>query len=73
MNPIQQAEKSVAQYDAYVFASVGRTFDADKADLLAFYAADELASALAFARKTNEPQWFIARLQARQAEFAAIK
>ena len=30
-----QAESSIQAYDAYVFAAVGRSFDANKADLLA--------------------------------------
>lgn len=31
----QQADLSIASYDAYIFAAVGRSFSADKADSLA--------------------------------------
>lgn len=35
MNKTQAADRSIAAYDAFVFASVGRQFDANKADALA--------------------------------------
>lgn len=35
MTTYQNADRSIARYDAYVFASVGRSFDAGKADTLA--------------------------------------
>jgi hypothetical protein len=32
----QAADKAIAAYDAFVFASVGKSFDNDRADLLAW-------------------------------------
>lgn len=39
-NSYQIADRAIAAYDAYVFASVGRAFDGGKADILAFDAAE---------------------------------
>jgi len=41
----QAADKAIAAYDAFVFASVGRQFDAHKADTLAAAAALECSTA----------------------------
>ena len=35
MTKFQAADTAIAAYDAYVFASFGRSFDAEKADTLA--------------------------------------
>lgn len=35
MTKYQEADRSIAAYDAFIFAAVGRSFDANKADLLA--------------------------------------
>jgi hypothetical protein len=45
MTKYQAADQAVQAYDSYVFSSVGRPFDSDRANLLAFYAVEACAAA----------------------------
>jgi hypothetical protein len=47
MTKYQAADRAIQAYDAFIFAAVGRPFDADKADLLAMYAAEDCKAAAA--------------------------
>ena len=69
MNTYTAADKSIAAYDAYVFASVGRSFDANKADTLAAVAVVDCEVA-ARDRKVNQATRDFYRAQA--ALFRAI-
>ena len=65
----QAAEKAVLAYDAYIFGSVGRAFDAFKANMLAEEAAERLAVASRLATRAQRNGVIDAR---RAAEFRAI-
>lgn len=69
MTKYQAADQSIANYEAYVFASVGHGFSADKADALAAVAVLDCRAA-ARDRSVNV---FTRKHYARMAvEFAAI-
>lgn len=68
MTAYQIADKAIAHYEAYVFASVGRAFDAFKADQLA----DSAAEACRVAARAEKLAGFRAFYAERAAEFAAI-
>lgn len=65
----QAADTSIAAYDAYVFASVGRSFDANKADTLAAVAVVDCEVA---ARDRSVNQVTRAYYAERAAEFRTI-
>ena len=65
------ADKAVASYDSYIFASVGRPFDDLKADLLAADAAEACRKAVT-AGRGFQPAWFLAEYSAKAAEFKSI-
>jgi hypothetical protein len=69
MTKYQAADRAIAAYDAFIFASVGRAFDADKADTLAAVAVAECEAA-ARDRTVNQCTRDLYRAQA--AEFRAI-
>lgn len=68
MTKMQQADKEIAAYDAFIFGAVGRVWDAaaeQKATVLAFYAEQACSEAAA---DRSEPDWFRAQYK-QQAEF----
>lgn len=65
----QSADRAILAYDSYVFSSVGRSFAADKADLLAANAA--IACEVA-ARDRRVNQFTRNFYRARAAEFIGI-
>lgn len=48
------ADQTIAAYDSFIFGSVGRAFDANKADTLAALCILDCEAA---ARDRKEPQW----------------
>lgn len=68
---LAEADRSVAAYDAFIFTSIGHTFDADHADLLAMLASMDCEAA-AESAKGREPAWLVDMYRGLAAEFAAI-
>jgi len=69
MTTYQTADRAIQAYDAFIFAAVGRAFDADKADLLALYAAEDCRVA---AQDRTMNQTTRNYYRERAAEFTAI-
>lgn len=68
VNAQQIAQSAIDAYDAYVFASVGRSFDGAKADVLALNAAEECRVAAFMSNTDGDFNYFAAR----HVEFTAI-
>jgi hypothetical protein len=69
MTTYQAADKSIGAYDAYIFASVGRSFDANRANALAAAAVVDCETA-AHDRSIN--QFTQNHFRAQAEEFRAI-
>jgi len=69
MTKYQSADQSIGAYDAFIFSSVGRPFDANKADTLAAIAAVDCDEA---ARDRTVNQFTRDYYRAQAAEFRAI-
>jgi hypothetical protein len=66
---IKTADDAAKAYDAYIFSSVGRAFDAFKADMLAANAAEAFRAAVKLGKKIGTSTQYD---QARADEFAEI-